>query len=83
VFAVTARAPLQAGSQCDKLLAHLSRGYRITDMQALRKWGVRRLAARIYDLRRRQHQIIGALVHRNGKSYAVYWLDTRKHGGFQ
>lgn len=43
-------------NQCERILEMLKHGP-VTDMDALHKAGVRRLAARILDLRQKGHQI--------------------------
>jgi hypothetical protein len=57
-----------------KLESWLSRGYGITQLQALEKWGCMRLSARVNDLRKTGLNIITHTVHSNGKSFARYTL---------
>jgi hypothetical protein len=61
-------------TQADAILAHLKRGKPITPIQALSRFGVFRLAARIGELREDGHQIRSRMVERKGKRYAAYWL---------
>ena len=61
-------------SQCDEILAHLESGKPITQLEALRLYGVSRLGARIWDLGRQGHTIRRELVEvkkRNGKKTRV------------
>jgi hypothetical protein len=55
-----------------KLESWLIRGYGITQLQALDKWGCMRLSARIKELRDRGVPIITHTVYANGKSFAKY-----------
>jgi hypothetical protein len=52
----------------------MMRGYGITQLQALEKWGCMRLSARINDLRKAGLNIITHTIHANGKSFARYTL---------
>jgi len=52
--------------------AWLSRGYKLTPLQALNKWGCMRLAARIAELRKDGMAITTTKVTNNGKTYAQY-----------
>lgn len=66
-------------TQCEKILRHLKDYGSITPMEALRDYGCMRLGARIYDLKRRGHDIDSALEtgeNRYGEriSYARYTL---------
>lgn len=49
-------------------------GKAITPLQALNKFGIFRLGARIYDLRRKGYNIATKMVRRNDKEYAQYKL---------
>lgn len=49
--------PLVAGSQCERLLAHLARGRTVTSMEAFRRFGVTSLHRRLAELRERGHAI--------------------------
>jgi hypothetical protein len=49
--------PLKPHSQCDRVLAHLSRGKPLTPLQALSRYGVHALSQRITELRKRGHRI--------------------------
>ena len=61
-------------SQSDMILAHLKRHNSITAVQALGRYGVFRLAARIGDLRDKGYIIETETIHRDKKHYARYWL---------
>ena len=66
-------------TQCDMILRYMQDTGSITPWEAMREFGCMRLGARIYDLRRRGHEIERTLVsdrNRYGKrvSYARYTL---------
>jgi hypothetical protein len=61
-------------TQTDRILAYLKRGKPLTPIQALSRFGVFRLAARIAELRAAGHKILSRMVSRGGKRYAVYWM---------
>lgn len=48
---------MQYNSQTEAVLAHLEEHGHITSMQAIQEYGVTRLSAVIYKLRRRGHRI--------------------------
>ena len=55
-------APESAKSQCERLLEHLKLGLPLTHRKAEIGYGVQRLAARMYDLKRLGHQIEKRMV---------------------
>jgi hypothetical protein len=59
-------------SVIEKLESWLWRGYGITQIQALEKWGCMRLSARINELRKIGIPIITHTIKQNGKSFAKY-----------
>jgi hypothetical protein len=59
-------------STTKKIEAWLLRGYKLTPLQALEKWGCMRLAARIAELRKGGMPIFTNKVTRNGKTFAQY-----------
>lgn len=63
-------------SQNNLVLSHLKAGHTITPIEALGKFGVFRLAARIYDLRAAGHTINKTTEHdpRTDKTFAQYAL---------
>ena len=61
-------------SQNRAILAHLLSGKAITALEALNICGCFRLSARIYDLRRRGHNIKTSTVLVNNKHIASYSL---------
>jgi hypothetical protein len=62
-------------TQCEAILAILrTRPQGLTDMDALRGLGCRRLAARVWDLRAAGHNILTVTETRGGKTYARYKL---------
>lgn len=65
-------------SQCNTILAHLKRHGEITPLEALRMFGVMRLAARIETLRAEGHHIETRMVERKGKRFASYRYYSRR-----
>lgn len=64
---------LREGSQCDRILEHLSHGRTLTPLEALDLFGSFRLAARIEQLRSRGHVIDCELIElSSGKIVANY-----------
>jgi hypothetical protein len=59
-------------STTKKIEAWLLRGYKLTPLQALEKWGCMRLGARIYELRKGGMDIRTTPITRNGKTFAQY-----------
>lgn len=55
-----------------RLESWLLRGYGITPLQALEKWGCMRLSARIKELRDAGFPIVTEATKQNGKSFARY-----------
>ena len=55
-----------------KLESWLLRGYGITPLQALEKWGCMRLSARIKELRDAGFPIVTEVAKQNGKTFARY-----------
>ncbi len=60
-------------SQNDAILNHLKRSP-LTSIEAIERFRVLRLAARIRDLRDRGHNIFSTMVERDGKRFARYSL---------
>lgn len=54
--------PESAQTQCEKLLEHFKQGLAITQHKATYGYGIGRLAARCYDLRKLGHQIEKRMV---------------------
>lgn len=68
-------------SQCHTLLSHLKSGS-ITQAEALKKYGIARLASRINDLKNAGHTIAKTMIvvsNRDGKPCRVarYWMQTQ------
>lgn len=61
-------------SQNTAVLAWLKRGRTLTALEALRRFGCLRLAARCHDLTRAGHPIVGESVTRGGRRFARYRL---------
>ena len=55
-----------------RLESWLLRGYGITPLQALEKWGCMRLSARIKELRDAGFPIVTEVAKQNGKKFARY-----------
>lgn len=67
-------------TQCQEILAAMERGREITQLDALRDFGVMRLASRISDLRSQGHPIakrMKRVTARNGRvcSVAAYRIE--------
>ena len=63
-------------TQAQMVLEALQRGDKITAINALSRFGVFRLAARIHELKKLGHDIQSATMDRkDGKRYSVYWLE--------
>ena len=65
-------------SQEDLILNHLKLGYSITPLEALQKWGVFRLGARCFNLRKKGYNIKSEIVKSNGKHYSKYYLASNR-----
>ena len=68
-------------SQCHTLLSHFKHGS-ITQAEALKKYGIARLASRINDLKNAGHTIAKTMIvvsNRDGKPCRVarYWMETQ------
>ena len=63
-------------TQTDAILADLRRGKVLTAAEAIRRHKTMRLAARIYDLKRRGIRIHSTLVHKGNKKWAAYWIPV-------
>lgn len=65
-------------SQAEQILAHLREGNTLTDLDSLQRFGCRRLAARIRDLRLKGHPIITETeTTLNGAKIARYKLEMK------
>jgi Helix-turn-helix domain len=67
-------------TQCERILKHLESGQPLSPLEALRRYGCLRLAARISDLRSRGHEIETQFVRHGSRCYAKYllWYPLRK-----
>jgi len=70
-----------SASQCVEVLRYLKSGARITSGEAIQRWGITRLAARVYELRQRGEPIESRKIqvrNRNGRNVwvEVYWLGA-------
>jgi len=59
-------------SQKKEILNHLKQGNKITPIDALKKFGCFRLAARINDLKKEGHRIVNV----GSKKYAEYEIEN-------
>lgn len=59
-------------SKCDRIRSWLRSGRAITPVEALNRFGVMRLAARVHELRQRGMPIVTERVTRNGAHVARY-----------
>ena len=65
---------MKTKSIIEKLESWLKRGYSITPIQALNKWGCFRLSARIHNLREMGYLVETLNQKVNGKTFAKYKL---------
>lgn len=68
-------------TQCGKVLAYMREHGSISDLQAFTELRIRRLAARIYDLRQLGWQIESEEEAHEGGTHARYTLAEDTHGG--
>jgi len=61
-------------SQEKQILNHLQSGKRLTQLQALKKFGCFRLSARIGGLKAKGYDISTTPIKKNGKRFAQYHL---------
>lgn len=67
-------------SQCNKILNHMRSEGSITAAEAVGKYKIYRLAARVSDLKRRGHNVVSTIVRTvdedgNRSQYAIYRLE--------
>ena len=65
-------------TQENQILNHLKKHKFITSWEAIQKYRITRLSARIYELREKGHNIITKNVSENGKRFAEYSLIKLK-----
>ncbi len=61
-------------SQSDAILSYLKGGHSLTPLEALRRFGCMRLAARCADLRDAGYRVRSRMVRVGQKRVARYWL---------
>lgn len=64
--------------QNDKIIDYLATGRTLTPIVALRRFGVFRLGARVYELKRQGHPITSRLV-RHGDAWVAEYRLERGH----
>jgi len=64
-------------SQTTMVLKALKRGEKLTPLEAWKRYGIARLAARAYDLRRKGVNVISTIVDRGGARVAQYSLKRK------
>tara|TARA_R110000796_G_scaffold1456_1_gene5822 strand:+ start:2730 stop:2924 length:195 start_codon:yes stop_codon:yes gene_type:complete len=62
-------------SQSKQILAYLKKGYSLSALEALQKFGCFRLAARIYELRNSGYRIEAERVGEGATTWAEYRLN--------
>lgn len=62
-------------SQNEMVLAHLQSGKKLSSLEALERYGIFRLGARCYDLKKQGVPIVTEMVTKNGKRFAEYKLE--------
>lgn len=68
----------QSQTQCQKILAFLQKGGRITSLSALNQFGCLRLSARIKDLRDEGYQISDRFIKvSDGKKVKEYFINEQ------
>jgi hypothetical protein len=65
-------------TQVEMIRKHLNRGWSITPLQALEKYGIMRLASRINDLKNEGMIIHSVMVNTGKKRFAKYFIDKKK-----
>ena len=64
-------------TQSAQILKALKNGERLTHLDAEKRFNCLRLGARIYDLRKRGHNITSIMITvPSGKRVAQYWLEA-------
>jgi hypothetical protein len=64
-------------AQSAQILKALKNGERLTHLDAEKRFNCLRLGARIYDLRKRDHNITSIMITvPSGKRVAQYWLEA-------
>lgn len=70
--------PLNPGTQNFAIHRYMSRGRRITAIEALILCRCFRLASRIKELKRKGYRIAREMVHQDGKIFAAYSLKAAR-----
>jgi hypothetical protein len=63
-------------TQAQRILIYLKTGKSLTPLEALKKFGCFRLAARIADLRNQGHTIWTNYITKDNKTFAAYKLSS-------
>lgn len=64
-------------SQVQEIKAHLDKGYRLTALGALAKFGCMRLAARCHEIRNEGYPVNVTMIDVKGKKVAQYWKGKK------
>lgn len=62
-------------SQNEMVKRHLESGKSLSPLEALESYGIFRLGARCYDLKKQGVPIVTEMVTKNGKRFASYRLE--------
>lgn len=65
-------------TQNQQVLAHLKQGKTLTPIEALREYGIFRLAARVYELKKAGWPVVTDRVKTESNTFAKYSLDMDK-----
>lgn len=63
-------------SQNQMVLKHLQSGKSLSPLEALELYGIFRLGARVWDLKKQEIPIVTKMVTKNGKRFASYMLSV-------
>lgn len=66
-----------AATQCDRLLAALMRGERITRLESITRYKILNTWQRVRELRDAGHEVLVDYETRNGARVAVYYMQPK------
>ena len=75
-------------TQCQRIMRHLNDYGSITSLEAIKDYGIMRLASRISDLRKRGIEIESVVISGRNRYdeptyYKKYYLKEKEHGKFE